>query len=120
MTTTELTIQRRLTVAFIDTQPVPLVLTPRIRVKQPSGGMKLEEQPPRAEQTFRLVEPSNPARPTRTADGVERVVEFLLLGSYDAQIGVYDVFYHAGGDWEVIFLYHFNGWEHRAEVARHG
>ena len=116
----EQTVQRRLTTAFIATQPVELVLTPRSRVKTSAGGRTWVEAAPRAAQTLRLVEPSNPARPTRTADGIERTVEFLLIGEHDAQLGVYDVFDHAGGRWEVVFLYHENGWERRAEVARHG
>lgn len=116
----ELSVQKRITTAFIRTQPVEIVLTPREKRKQPSGGTKWEDMPAREVQTLRLVEPPSPDRPTRTADGIERVVEFLLLGEFDASIGVYDVFDHAGGRWEVVFLYHFNGWERRAEVARHG
>lgn len=116
----ELNVQRRMTTAFIRTQPVEIVLKPRELREQPSGGTKWADLEPRPSQTLRLVEPSNPARPIRTADGIEREVEFMLLGEHTADIGVYDVFEHAGGRWEVIFLYHFNGWERRAEVARHG
>jgi hypothetical protein len=114
----ELGIQRKLTHAFILTQPVELALVPRQRVKKPAGGWAYEEQAPRAPQTMRLVEPSGWPRPTVTQDGIERVVDFMLLGDWDAEIGLYDRFTHDGAEWEVIDLMHFNGWERRASVAR--
>lgn len=116
----ELAIQQKLTKAFIDTQPVDLVLIPRQKIKQPSGGVKWDELEPRDPQTLRLVEPSGAPITVRTADGIERVVDFLLIGEIDAEIGLYDVFDHGGLRWEIGSLYHRNGWEIRAEVARHG
>lgn len=116
----ELKVNRRITTAFIATQPVPIVLIPRLKTKQPTGGTTWVKQPARAAQTLRLVEPPSSGPPTRTADGINRVVEFMIMGEYDASIGVYDIFDHDGGTWEVVYLYHFNGWERRAEVARHG
>lgn len=117
----DLGVQRRLTAAFIQTAPESVELVPRAQVKQPSGGLKWVEQPPRAAQTMRFVEPPNPNDPVRTADGTERVVQFLLVAEHDAQIGVYDVFETPDGRWwEVVQLVHFNGWERRAMVARHG
>lgn len=116
----DLSVQRKLTAAFIATQPVELVLTPRVRERQPTGGTKWVEQTPRPPQTLRLVEPGGYPAPVRTADGKERVVEYMLLGMPEDTIGVYDVFEAFGDRWEVVFLYHENGWETRAEVARHG
>lgn len=121
----ELRAQRKLTTAFIKTQPVVLTLHPRERVKQPAGGFTWTTDPegPRDPQTMRLNEPTlgvGNTRPTITQDGIERVVEFILLGAWDAEIGVYDVFDHGGGRWEVVQLVHDNGYERRAIVARHG
>lgn len=116
----ELSVNRRITTAFIRTQPVSLSLVPRQRVKKPSGGYQYEDMQARSPQVMRFVEPPNPATPRRTADGTERRVEFLLLAEHDATIEQDDVFEHDGFQWEVVFLYHFNGWERRAEVARRG
>lgn len=116
----ELTVQRRITKAFINTMPEAIVLTPRVRVKQTGGGYKWTDGSDRPVQTLRLVEPGSYPIPVRTVDGIEREVLFMLLGEYDAAMGVYDVFVHDGAYWEVVFLYKDNGWERRAEVARHG
>lgn len=117
----ELTVQRKLTHAFILTQPVQITLTPRSKVKMPAGGFVWQSQAPRAIQTMRLIEPSNSGpKPTVTADGIEREVDFILLGEHDATIGLFDIFSHAGYDWEIVQLYHHNGWETRASVARYG
>lgn len=113
-------IQRRLTKAFIDVRPVSLSLIPRERLQQPSGGTKWAELPARETQVFTLVEPSGTPAPVRTLDGKERVIEFMLVGEHDAELGVYDVFSHGGHEWEVLYLHYPNGWETRAEVARRG
>ncbi len=119
MSDVELRVQKRLTTAFINTQPISVALTPRQKVRTPTGGAKLEELAPRDPQTMRLVEPPKPQLEI-ALDGIQREVEFLLLGEYDAELGVYDTFSHDGHDWEVVQLYHFNGWERRAAVARLG
>lgn len=117
----ELTIQRKLTKSFIDTQPVSIVLTPRSLEKQSTGGKKWVEDTPRSPQTLRLIEPSSSGPdPVRTADGIEREVEFILLGEHDAIIGQNDIFEYGGLSWEVVQLMHFNGWERRATVCRFG
>lgn len=116
----ELTIQRRLTTAFIATMPVELVLTSRARVRKPGGGFVWEEGAPRQAQTLRLIEPGSWPREITTADGVSRTVEYELLGEWDAVIGLNDVFSYDGADWEVAELMGFNGWERRAWVVRHG
>ena len=117
----ELLMQRRLTKAFIDTMPITLELTPRTREKKSTGGRDWVEGMTRSPQVLRLVEPPRPNDPIRTADGIMRDVEFLLIGEHDAEIGVYDIFATTDGRWwEVIQLLHDNGWEKRAAVARYG
>lgn len=116
----ELAVQRRLTKAFIDTAPVALQLVPRVKNRKPSGGFAWEEQPPRSSQVFKLIEPGTIPLPIRTVDGVQREVEFELLGVHDAVIGQHDVFSHGGHRWEVLEVAFPNGWEQRALVARYG
>ena len=52
--TYELQVQRELTEWFINTMPVFIALTPRRRVRSPSGGYSWQDQPPRETQTLRL------------------------------------------------------------------
>lgn len=125
MTTVELDVQRRLTAEFIRTQPVVLVLKPRVKGRTATGGFEWQNGVPRPAQTMRLIEAATgqglPARePVVTADGIARRVELMLLGEWDATIGLFDVFTHDGYDWEIVEMAHFNGWERRASVARHG
>jgi hypothetical protein len=120
MVTAEMSIQRKNTKAFIETAPVCVTLIPRERAKQPTGGVKWAELAPREKQTLRLIEPPSPALPVRTVDGIQRQVNFILLGEWDAELGVYDIFDLDGHKWEVVQLIHDNGWERRAEVARYG
>lgn len=88
----ELQMHRLNTEAFIQAKPVFLTLTPQIREDTPSGGYKLVSQPERPQQMFRIVElGANQAPPILTLqDGKQREVDFWLLGTWDAKVGVND------------------------------
>lgn len=120
----EQTVQRKLTHEFIMTMPVTITLRPRNKVKTPAGGFTWQETVPRAAQVMRLCEPSTMGggmpRPIVTTDGIQREIEFMLLGEWDASIGVNDVFTHDGHDWEIVQVAQSNGWEQRALVTRLG
>lgn len=120
--TLELAANRRITKAFIETAPIEVALVPRVKIPQPSGGSKWGRAAPRDVQRLRLVEPSSArsTAPVRAIDGIDRVIEFMLIGEHDAEIGLYDVFTHDGAEWEVLYAHPFNGWERRVEVARRG
>jgi len=114
---------RKVTSAFIAANPVTITLTPRTWAKKPAGGRVLEEQAPRDPQVMTLVEQTGLAgqpQPTRTVDGVERKVEFMLIGEWDAKMARNDVFSYQGKDWEIIDLYYDNGYETRALVSARG
>lgn len=120
----ELTVQRRLTTAFIATMPVEIVLRPRVKQRTNNGGYRWSKGVPHPVQTMRLVEPStvNAAmpEPQATADGKMREIVFMLLGEWDAVIGQHDTFTLDGYDYEVWQLAPFNGWERRASAVRLG
>lgn len=84
--------QRRQTEAFIAMDPRTIVLTPMVEVVTPGGGRAMEAGTPRAEQTFKLIPMTFDQRPTVTAGGVERVIDYTLLGRWDAEGEVWDVF----------------------------
>jgi hypothetical protein len=119
----DLATNRRLTKAFIDFNPVTLTLIPRAKVARPSGGYGWDEQAPRAPQVFTIIESGGIGglpRPEITADGVERSVEFQLLGEHTSAIARGDVFSHQGKEWEVVDLFFDNGYERRALVSARG
>lgn len=120
----ELDVQRKLTHTFILTRPITVVLKPRVKQRQPSGGFAWANGVPRAPQVMRLCDPPTVAqempRPVNAQDGVQRTIEFMLLGEWNAEIGINDVFEYDGHQWEIIQLAQDNGWERRASVARYG
>jgi hypothetical protein len=123
MPVTNLPLHRRLTKAFIDANPVTIVLTPRTKDKKPAGGWVWVDGTPRDPQVMTLIEQtglSGQPKPVVTVDGVERVVEFILLGEWDSLMGRNDVFVYQSKDWEVVDLYFDNGYEQRALVSARG
>ena len=87
-----LAVQRKVTHGFIMTQPVTVTLRKRVKVQQPAGGFAWEEDYERDPQVMRVVEPASQPQPVVTADGVDRVIEFMLLAEWDAEIERGDVF----------------------------
>lgn len=120
----ELAAQRRITKAFIDAHPVQVVLIPRVPTKTGTG-TKLVDQTPRSVQTVRLIDQSGGGGTTpgviTTLDGQQRKVEFQMLGTYDADFGLYDYWLDSQGvRLEVAELLPANGYEQRAQVVRYG
>lgn len=120
----ELEINRLNTAAFISANPVMVILVPRTRVND-GEGTRWTELPARPAQTLRIIDQSSARGPVpgtlRSSDGIERRVEFQLLGKFDATFGVYDHWTDDNGkDWEIADLLPDNGYEKRAQVIRHG
>lgn len=88
----ELDHQRRMTKAFIDADPMVIALIPQSTTITPGGGRKLEQGQPRADQTFKLIPMTFDQRATVTAGGVERIIDYTLLGEWDAVGEVWDMF----------------------------
>lgn len=118
---TELATQRALTAAFIEANYETIVLTPRTQGKTTTGGFQYNNQPPRAPQKFHIIERVSNAMPrTRVIGGDQREEDFTLLGYWDAQVAVHDIFDLNGAQWEVLALMSDNGYERRATVMRYG
>lgn len=118
----ELKALRAGTVAFIKANPVQITLTPRKRIKSGTG-VTFQDQPVRDEQTLCLIDQSTARSPVpgvvQTSDGRERMVEFILLGRWDAEVELWDTWTDASGVWEVAQVFPANGYELRAAVVRH-
>lgn len=120
----ELKIQKANTKAFIAANPTALVLIPRTRTNG-GGGNKWQDSPPRASQTFRIIDQTRTFGPqpgtVLTSDGQQRKVIYQLLGEADTTIGLYDYWVDGQGiRWEVSDLVPFNQYERRAMVTRYG
>jgi hypothetical protein len=118
----ELKALRAGTVAFIAANPVQLTLTPRKRITSGTG-TTFQNMPARNEQTLCLIDQSTTRSPSpgvvQTSDGRERLVEFVLLGRWDAKVELWDTWTDANGVWEVAQVFPDNGYELRAAVVRH-
>lgn len=116
----EIAAQRRLTYAFIMADPTVIALTPRRRFKQPSGSYVWEDDPPRPEQTFKLIPMAAGTKPTTILNGVERIADYTLLGNHDAVMEVHDWFIINHQKYTVIELADGHGYETKALVEAHG
>ncbi|QNN98586.1 head-to-tail stopper [Microbacterium phage MortySmith] len=108
---------------FILARPSQIILTPRKREKTTGGGWKYEELPPRQPQTLRIIELGmNTTPPILTlTDGKQREAEFWLLGPWDAQIEIDDIWTATDGRvWQVGDIIRDNGYETRALVTERG
>ncbi len=82
----ELTVMRKLTVFMIKTNPIALALIPEVKIRKDNGSLVYEDGPVRPIQIFRLLPESYQTKPTQIVDGVERVIDYTLLGRWDAQM----------------------------------
>lgn len=87
-----LTVQRRLTKAIIDDDPTEIILTPYNMAITTGGGRSLEPSDPRPAQRFKVIPMTYDQRPTVTTGGVERIIDYTLLGEWDCDGAVGDRF----------------------------
>jgi hypothetical protein len=115
-----LTAQRAMTAAFIADDPTTAQLIPRTRATTPAGGFTETSGTPRAPQTFKLSLLAYDERPTVTLAGVERRIDYHLIGPWDMAIEVGDYWVDgAGTTYEIVGF--SEGWEYeiKAFVYRH-
>lgn len=112
--------QRSVTAAFIADDPTTAVLIPRARVATSGGGYTKVEGVPRDPQTFKLSLLSYDDRPVITIAGVERRIEYHLIGSHDMTIAEGDYWIDSEGtEYEIVGF--TEGWDYmtKAFVYRH-
>lgn len=124
MNANEVRLHKKQTQAFIDANPKLLRLIPRVRVNTGSGST-LQDQAPRPEQTFRLIDQTRTFGPepgtVQTGDGQQRKAEFQLLGMPDVALEKYDYWVEGDGTrFEVANVIWDNPYEVRAQVVRYG
>lgn len=122
---TAIELNRNLTHWFIMMDPVDVTLIPRVRARTASGGYTWTEGPARPLQTFKFIYGGNTgagrAGIVETGDGRNRQFTYVMLGDYDAEVGILDRFVdHKGQWWEVEELLPYNEYEVRALVRSYG
>lgn len=117
----ELKVLRRQTKFFIGTDPSVITLIPVLKIKNASAGWTRTDQPPRPPQTFKLITLNENSKPTVVQDGVERLVDFQLLGEWTAQMDVGDYWRDSEDQkYEIVELVPSNLYEVRGMVVKHG
>lgn len=115
-----LTAQRAATLAFIRDDPTTASFTPSTRIRTATGGFTEQDGAPRVDQTFKMSELNFDTRPTTTVAGVERLIDYHLIGRWDMTIAVGDYWFDdAGTRYDVVGF--SEGWEYmtKALVSRH-
>lgn len=119
----ELAIQRQNTEEFINSNPMPIVLTRRGNTRTVTGAYEHPDGRLLPTQLFKLimVSPSGGSIEQRSDDGTERRIDFVLLGNYDADVQIGDYWHDDTGQrWEVVSLVPFNGYQVQANVESYG
>lgn len=115
----ELVVQKRNTRAFIEVDPVDVVLTRFSRVPNGAGGYRLSGPVERASQRFRLVLQANRGDTGERLllDGTANQVTHDLIGMPDADIAPGDKFVYDSRSYEVVEVFRVGGYEVKARVT---
>lgn len=116
---TELETQRRLTRDYIASDPTTVTLIPSIVTVLTNGGKDFSDGPPRLPQKFKLIPMTFNQRPTLTVDGVDRIIDYTLLGEWDSSMELWDHWEDSeGGTNTIIAFTDGHGYERKALVER--
>lgn len=115
-----LAMQRKMTAALIADDPTEVVLVPRVRVNTSTGGWQYVLGTPRVSQTVKMVLLSSDQRPTITVAGVERLIDYHLVGPWNMAIAVGDLWESEDDTWWEVTGF-TEGWDYmtKAFLSRH-
>lgn len=111
-------IMLQLTKAFIDADPVSLVLVPHIRTSDGAGGFVMSAQPPLEPQTFRLIPRNDKVPMIHNLDGRAEMPEFTLLGEASCIMERYCEFEWDGQRWMIDAVHNKPSYEKKGDVIR--
>lgn len=120
----ELQANKEMTHWFIQSDPTVVSLVPREQVKQPSGGFKWTDLPPKPPQTVKMIPQGGSLGGIVTAeDGTNRRYDFVMVGEWNANIHINDYFqdpHQKDVMWQITGMEPFNGYEVKARVSAYG
>lgn len=110
------------TLRFIRMAPMTITLRKSTKESDGSGGQVVVADGTRPAQVFTLLEPrnSNYLQKLTTAEGTNTTYDFMLLGEWNAVVGLNDEFTYDGLVYRVENILPNNGYETRAMVLRTG
>jgi hypothetical protein len=108
--------QRRITTEFIQADVSEIILMPRTKVSNGSGGFTWEEEDPRTSQYGRIIPLTSNAPERMNSDGQRVIVEFILIMEYDAEVGKFDRFTARGRLFEVLHIQEKQDYQTKAEL----
>ena len=115
--------QRAITSAFIADDPTEVILVPTVETITSGGGRSRVPGVARASQTFKLIPMTFDQRPTVTSGGVERIIDYTLLGTWDCEADVWDIWWPDGEDtgeyYLVVAIAPGHGYERKLLMERH-
>jgi hypothetical protein len=112
----ELAIERRLTSEFIAADSVVISLVRKLKVPDGKGGYRLSDVP-LAPQTLRLIPSGDGATERTTTDGKAVSPDYMLMGTYLADMQRGDVFLLGDRRYEVVFINENKQYQIKGEVA---
>lgn len=122
--TTEVEINRLNTKAFIDADPISVIITPVVKEDDGGGGHKRTPGTPLPAQTLRLIPQSDVMPTVTTPDGVQLLPTYVLLGEHTANLPRWGEFSLGGVDFIITsptrpdFRTIDHAYEAKVDVAR--
>jgi hypothetical protein len=111
----ELAAQRKATEWYIKADAFPCVLTRNVRVPNGAGGYVMASLP-LPSQNLRMNPLQDIGRERQTADGRVATPQYVLIGTYDADIQRFDTFTKDGRDYQVVFMVENQQYQVKGEV----
>ena len=118
----ELAAQQRITEGFIAIDETSVVLIPQTETITPNGGRRLTEDTPRDAQPFKVIPMTFDQRPTVTAGGKERLIDYTLLGTVDSVVEINDIWFlddQPESYYLVVAITDGHGYERKVLCERH-
>lgn len=118
----EMKVQRAATVTFINSDPITVVLIPRVKTAV-RGIVQFIDDSPRSPQVMKLIMQSaaGGSIEQHTGDGTERRTDFQLLGAWNSLGEIGDHWQDVAEQWwEVTAIVPDNGYERRYVIESYG
>lgn len=113
----ELEAQRRLTVAFIEADPIEVQLTRISHTPDGAGGYTQSSANVGGLQRLRLIPLADGAEERTTADGRAVTPRYMLVGTYLSDIERWDEFIFSDTRYQIVFVNQNRQYEVKGEVA---
>jgi hypothetical protein len=113
----ELSVQRMLTAAFLEADPLEIQLNRPTRTPDGAGGYVDALVPVGGLQRLRLIPLGDGADQRTTADGVAVTPTYMLMGTHLANMRRWDEFSVDGRRYQIVFINQNTQYEVKGEVA---